>query len=495
MFAKLIAFFTKRNIVIGVLVIAVAGFLIYLSLSSGGPIQNLVTVTRGDITQEVAITGKVEPVSNIDLAFEKAGRVVGVNAGVGDKVYAGETLVTLDSSELAAQLVQAQANVATQQAQLDSLQVDKSGQDLKNDYSSVLNTLNDSYAKADDAVRNQAGQFFTNTDSRSPQLIFAVNDSQIQSDIQTGRVSAGTELVTWKGELNNLDATSSNAILDQAINNAQAHLKVVSTFLNRIMDAVINSMSLSQATLASYKTDITTARAEVNTAITNVNTLAETIASQKLIVQQSPKDIDAQRAQLTQAQANVSLIRAQLAKTVLRSPISGTVTVQNANVGEIASTNTPITSIISSDRLQIEANITEADIAKVKIDDPVTFTLDAYGDNVTFDANVISIDPAETVIEGVATYKTDFKLAKEDKRIKPGMTANLTIVTNKHENVLTVPQRSTFTKNGRVLVLVPDGKGTAEREIQTGLRGANGNIEIIGGLNEGDKIVAIPVTQ
>ncbi len=482
MFAGLRSLLTGKNITIGLLAVAVAGFLIYRSVYSDKNTQGLVTVVRGDIKEEVIVTGNVEPASDIKLAFEKGGRVTQINADVGNKVQVGEALVVLDSSELSAQLAQAQANIDTQQAKLDSLKLGKAQQDLANDYAGVINTLNDSYSKADDAVRNQVDQFINNPYSYL---------SQTQTALQNDRTKIGTALSTWRGELNALSDSSANDALDQALKNGQARLQIVMTFLNEVMDAVINSTTPS----ATYKTAITTARTEVALALTNLNTLANTISAQKLAVAQNPQDISSQQAVLTQAQANVALIQAQLAKTVLRSPINGTVTAQNANVGEIAAANITIVSVISGDRLQIEANVAEVDIAKIKVGDPAEFTLDAYGNNIVFEASVISIDPAQTIVEGVATYKTKLKLAKTDDRIKPGMTANLTILTNEHQNVLVIPQRSSFARNGKIFVLLFDGKNTVERQVQTGLRGSDGNVEVTQGLNEGNEIVAIPSTQ
>jgi len=103
---------------------------------------------------------------------------------------------------------------------------------------------------------------------------------------------------------------------------------------------------------------------------------------------------------------------------------------------------------------------------------------------------VVKIDPAETVIDGVSTYKTSLEFTSEDERIKSGMTANLTISTAKKEDVLVIPQRDLVKKNGKDFVLVSnDGKTTQELEVQVGLIGSDGNAEVLGGLEEGEKIV------
>ena len=162
----------------------------------------------------------------------------------------------------------------------------------------------------------------------------------------------------------------------------------------------------------------------------------------------------------------------------------------DAKVGEMATVNVVIASVISSGDFQMTANIPEADIAKVKIGNIARVTLDAYGSDKFFDASVSKIDPAETMIEGVATYKTTFVFSKKDERVRSGMTANIDILANKKENVLAVPQRAVVSVGQEKNVLVDTGSPVPEeRKIETGLRGTDGLIEVVSGLNEGDRIV------
>lgn len=206
---------------------------------------------------------------------------------------------------------------------------------------------------------------------------------------------------------------------------------------------------------------------------------------------QAEANILSQQAQIKQAEANVENYQAQIAKTIIRAPISGTVTKQDAKVGEIVSANTPLVFLISTSQFEIEANIPEADIAKVKLGNAAKVTLDAYGSDVSFDVKVVAIDPAETIIDGVATYKTTFQFIDIDKdeRVKSGMTANIDISTEKRENVIVIPQRAVITKNGDKIVRVLNNETPKEVKVKTGLRGSDGNIEIIEGVSEGDKVI------
>ncbi len=493
-------------------ILVVAGFALANSKKTTPP--SLVTVERGSVVQEVSVTGKVTPVSNLDLAFERAGRVVRAYVNVGDRVKSSDPLVDLDKSELEAQLLEAKANVVAQQAKLDELvrgprpediqtkstELNKDKQDLNNEYSTASDVVNDSYVKADDAVRKQVDALFTNDEEPNVQLSFSVSDSQLKINVEVERTQVSQELKAWLAELSKTMPAIS------ALQQARGHLEFIRDFLNDLMQATLNAFSTPADTLSTYRASITTARTNVNTALTNVNNQQQTIASQELIVQtkqdelnkllagSDPESVNAQKALLDQARASQALIEAQINKTTLHAPMNGIITRQDAKVGQVVAANSILVGIISAGKLQVEANVPEADVAKLQIGDETNVTLDAYGDSVLFRSKVIKIDPSETVIEGVATYKTTLAFENEDARIKPGMTANLDILTDRKDNVLFIPQRSVFGNNGGRLVRVYLGAGqpAEDRSIIIGLRGSDGNVEVVSGLSEGEQILRMP---
>ena len=192
------------------------------------------------------------------------------------------------------------------------------------------------------------------------------------------------------------------------------------------------------------------------------------------------------------AQAGVASAEASLAKSIIKSPIDGVITNIDPKLGEIVPAGKNVISIISYGDYEVEAFVPEADIAKVKIGNLASTTLDAYGSNADFETMVIKIDPAATVIDGVPTYKVTLKFIAQDVRIKSGMTANLDILTNQKNDVLILPNRVINTNNdGKYVTILKtvDKSETQDVKITTGLRGSDGNVEIISGLNLGDKVV------
>jgi len=139
---------------------------------------------------------------------------------------------------------------------------------------------------------------------------------------------------------------------------------------------------------------------------------------------------------------------------------------------------------------EIQTYVSEADIAKIKVGQPAIISLDAYGNQTKFDATVTAVDPAETIANGFPTYKTTLQFVKEDERIKSGMTANVGISTATKLNVVIIPVSAIISKNNDKFVLVDTGQPSPDqRKIETGLVGDNGQVEVISGLGQGDRVV------
>lgn len=527
-----------------VIIIAGAGFMSSRSQKNN---YEYVVAQKTDLRQEVSVTGSVKPAQEVDLALERSGRVAATYVKVGDHVTVGQTLVVLDSADVAAQLRQAEAGVrsaqaqlsqyqaalANQQAKLDELkrgarsedlavkqaEVAKAEQDLLSDYSAARTTLSDSYAKADEAVRIKTSGIFTKSSGMNYAFTFTTCDSSSGNEALWRRQLAETELNTWYTELQNLNTTLNQITYDQAIDQAQAHLSTISMLFSSLNQTLTVSCALTDSSLDTYRSNVATARTSINTALTNVAAAEQTIAAQKITVQrvrnelllkqagasseelaaqeasvrQAQATVDSQSAIVAQQQAVVQNYQAQLAKNIIRAPFAGLVTKQDAKVGQVTSPNVSLVSLISDKKYQVEANVPEADITKLRLENQATITLDAYGSDVEFNAKVVAIDPAETLVDGVSTYKVTFEFVDDDERVKSGMTANITVLTDTRTQVLAVPQRAVVIKEGKKMVytLIGDVKQGKLQDvtITTGLVGSDGQVEVLTGLQEGDKVV------
>jgi HlyD family secretion protein len=472
------------------LIVIVAGWYIFKN-SSGNIIQTEITVVRGSLSEIVNVTGNVKPLSDVTLAFEIGGKVQNINTSVGDKVYEGQVLASLSNADLIANLDQAKANLKKVQAGFGD-SADKIRLDSEQAKSSLVNTIKDSYTKADDALRNKIYSLFNNPIKYNAPLIFNT-DSFLQEDIEEGKDDIGDDLDAWYRTLVKTDISLE---LEANYNTAKLNLVQLKSLLDKCAEAVnglsVDSSDITQTQIDTWKLNISTARTNINTAITTLISSFDVYSSANLAVRIAKNSTLAEEASIEQAQASVASAEASLAKSTIKSPITGVITTIDIKVGEIVSGSKNVISIISQGDYQIESFIPEADISKIKIGNKASTTLDAYGSSVVFDTAIIKIDPAATVIDGVPTYKVTLRFMDQDSRIKSGMTVNLDILTNQKDNVLLLPNRVLITEDdGKyVSILNPDGSGKILlKKIVVGLRGSDGNTEIISGLNEGDKVL------
>ncbi len=509
-------FLTKKTLIFGIPAVIVVFLLVFSAFRPKKNAFDFVAVTRGDIIQEISVTGTVKPADKVDLAFEKGGRVAAIYAVVGDRVSRGQIIARLNTAEQDANLAEAKASYEKELVKLNELkkgtrpeeiviqetQVKSAEISLNEAKKSLADKIQDAYVKSDDAVRTKADAFFNNPRSVNPELSFMQSKSGLSSKIKDERAIIEGLLNDWDDLASAVDSRDD---LSSDASFSKDSLSKIKTFLDdcaMALNGAFVTAGISQATIDGWKTSITSARTNISAAATgllaaeekfNGATIDLTLEKNQLLLERAgstPDEIAAQEAQVRQVEANAQSLEAQIMKSEILTPIDGIISKKEIKAGEIVSAGTIAFSIISESKFQIEANITEADIAKVKIGDKARITLDAYGRDEIFEAAIVKIDPAETVIEGIPTYKTTFQFSVNDERIRSGMTANIDVSTDSRNDVLLIPQRTVSEKNGKKFVRVLLKRNQEkEVEVETGLKGFDGNIEIVSGLKEGDKVI------
>lgn len=204
-------------------------------------------------------------------------------------------------------------------------------------------------------------------------------------------------------------------------------------------------------------------------------------------------------AQISQARANLATAKTNLGYTKIIAPVDGTIIARKIDIGQsvAASFQAPELFTIAQDltKMQIEVSVSEADIGKVAVGQEVTYTLDGYQDSV-FKGKVTQVRISPTTVSNVVTYTVIVEVDNEDLKLIPGMTANVSIITHKSENVLCAPSIAlkynpntdgTRYKNQGIWIL--SDKKQKRVNIETGASDDT-NIEIKSKeLHEGDKII------
>ncbi|MGI4877696.1 MAG: efflux RND transporter periplasmic adaptor subunit [Janthinobacterium lividum] len=212
-------------------------------------------------------------------------------------------------------------------------------------------------------------------------------------------------------------------------------------------------------------------------------------------------------AQVAAAEAQIKQDRTNLGYTIIRSPVSGVVISRQVDLGQTvaASFSTPTLFTIARDltQMQIEAAVAEADVAKVRIGQPVNFTVDAYGSR-NFSGSVRQIRLNPTTQQNVVTYTVIVGVANPDGALLPGMTANASFLVSDHKDTLLIPNAALSYKpadykpakrkageplSDGLTVFVLHGSSPDPVRIKIGASDADNSIVTAGPLAVGDKII------
>lgn len=492
--------FSKWQYALAIVVIIGAGY--YFFVGKGSDLGATMTITSGDFREQVSVSGTVTAAKDVDLGFAASGRILGTYARVGQHVDAGTILAETENGDLVAALAQKQSALAQAQANLASLKTGTRPEEVAvastavtSAEASLVNAIQTAYTTSDDAVHNRADSLFTNPRT-NPKLSFSIANANLSALVERDRATTEPVLTSWAllvSKLTNDNAADSSKL-------AQTYLAQVTTLLadaNAALNQGLPDQSISTATLSSYNASLSTARANVNTAGTalSANSAALDAARSNLALKQAgstPDAIAAQQAAVTSAEADIRSAQALLNKTRVAAPFGGTVTRMDAKVGEIVSPTTSEISMQSDGVFQIETFVPEVTIAHVAPGNPASTSLDAYGPSVEFSSVVVAVDPAETLKDGVPTYKTTLSFLAADPRIRSGMTANVVMVTGVLHDAIVIPAGAIGTKGSTQYVSVVDRGTISARAVTIGPSPALGQAQILSGLSAGDVILLTP---
>jgi HlyD family secretion protein len=220
------------------------------------------------------------------------------------------------------------------------------------------------------------------------------------------------------------------------------------------IDPVVFQANVNQA-----EGDLANARAALELARLNEARTQALVAKQN----SAQSDLDQATAALHQAEANVKIkegalekVKADLDHCTITSPIDGIVISRSVDVGQTvaASLQAPVIFQIANDlaKMQIDANVAEADVGAVAVDQDVEFTVDAFPTR-TFPGKVVQVRNAPITVQNVVTYDTVIGVSNPDQKLKPGMTANVSIVAAHRDDAVKIP-------NGALRFRMPDSAGT-----------------------------------
>ena len=391
----------KKQLILGgatAAVLAFAGFYFWGNQSST-PQYMTAKVERGNLRNTVTATGTLQAVTTVQVGSQASGTLSALNADFNSVVKKGQVIAQLDPAVSKAQVDQARANL--QQARA-SLQQSIAG--VAGSRAGVSDAQAKALAASSTVQNNQSGV-------SSAQANLAVPKAQLDDALAFLKQQ---DYLMKSGVIAQRDYDLANT----AYKTAEARYNQAAAQLNQ---AVLSEQSSAGSGVAQSQAQVQQSQAQV---------------------QQSQAQVQQSQAQVQQAEAALRLAEVNLAHTTITSPIDGIVVSRDVNVGQTvaASLSAPTLFTIANDltQMQVIANIDQADIGLVEQAKSVKFSVDAFPGK-DFDGKIQQMRLNPQNVQNVVTYNVVIDVSNPDQKLKPGMTANLTITIDERNNVLKVP--------------------------------------------------------
>ena len=263
--------------------------------------------------------------------------------------------------------------------------------------------------------------------------------ADFNSQVKEGQVIAQIDPAIFQAQV---DQAKANVLMNQAnLLNAKANLENAKANLVKADVAVLDAKRTLDRNLPLVEKKII-AQATMDTAQTSYDTAVAQRDVAKAQVESATSQVESSKAQVEQAKAALKLAETNLRYATIRSPVNGTVISRNVDVGQTvaASLQAPTLFTIAKDltRMQVDTNVSEADVGRITVGQDSTFTVDAYPGRI-FRGKVSEVRNAPIIIQNVVTYDVVILVDNKDLKLKPGMTANVSVMIAHREGVLKIP--------------------------------------------------------
>jgi len=362
----------------------------------------------------------------------------------------------------------------------------------------VSGTVSELYADFNQQVK--AGQLIAKLDPSQ----FEAQLTQAKASLAGAQAAVQTAQMSVQGSEANIQAAQANLDrTDSIVQDAQKNLDLVENMVKQQVRAR-RDLEMAQAAVQQAAAQRQQAFAQLNQA------KAQALSVRSQLVQA--------QAQARQAQASVDVASVNVQRTLIHAPIDGVVVSRNVDVGQTvaASLQAPTLFLIAKDltKMQVLADIDEADVGRLTPDSKVTFRVDAFPQD-TFNGRISQIRLSPQTIQNVVTYTAVIDVDNSSMKLKPGMTANITATVAERADVLTVPnaalrfrpetagapkrdatkKKSTSTERANASVIWrQEGEALKPVRVKLGLTDGVSTEVVTEQLHEGDRI-AVPQQQ
>jgi HlyD family secretion protein len=428
----------KNQLILGGAAVVVLGGVAYYFFGNQSSTPQYMTakVERGNLRNTVTATGTLQAVTTVQVGSQASGTLSALNADFNSVVKKGQVIAQLDPSVSKAQVDSARANLQQARAALQQ------------------------------SIASVAGSRAGVSDAQAKAL---AAKSTVQNN-QSGVSSAQANLAVLKAQLD--DA--------QAFLKQQEYLMKSGVIAQRDYDLANTSYKTAEARYNQANAQLSQAvLSEKSSAGSGIAQSQAQLQQSQAQVQQSQAQVQQAQAQVQQAEAALRLAEVNLEHTTITSPIDGVVVSRDVNVGQTvaASLSAPTLFTIAKDltQMQVIANIDQADIGLVEQAKSVKFSVDAFPGK-DFDGKLQQMRLNPQNVQNVVTYNVVIDVNNPEQKLKPGMTANLTITIDERNNVLKVPNSALrFTPTDASGQRISTGSNGGGQRRQAGQQNDNAN--------------------
>ena len=539
-----------RTAMIGLVVLGGAGygyFWVQAKAKVKPEVGRLVMAETGKIAIKVSETGTLEPVTKVDVKSRVGGRVLKIFVRPGDKVAVGAPLATVDPTEVSRQVASVQAQLQSSQAglsqsrenyqlslQTTALAVRRAEIGLENAKMSLREAavnVKDAEVGLKDAEVGllNAKVGITQAEKRVEQAAAPTRSQEIQQAeqsvrriqaqlVDTKRTLDRRKLLLEKGFIAQQEVDSSQTQIDLAeVDLASARERVALLKEGPRREDVASSeigvdtakmaVESAQVRVETAKVRVEQAKVRYSQAQVAIKTAGVQLATERANIRQSQvrsKDILRSQGDVAQIENRLAEQSVQLRETRIVAPIAGEVTGKYLEEGELVASATAgfaqgaaLVTIADLTKMQVRVNVNEVDVSRLSVGLPVDIRVDGIQET-TFHGRVVSLAPASltstqqsqssSASGNIVRFEVKIAVTERDKRLRPGMTANVDILLNKKDNVLVLPAEALRPGN-KVVVVTGTGEKAqkTERTVTLGLKDDT-RVEVLSGLKAGDKV-------
>ncbi len=379
---------------------------------SGAGTYTTAAVEKGDLESSITATGTLEAVTAVDVGSEVSGVIDRLYVAHNSKVRKGQLLAQLNPETVQAEVDKAQASLRRYQSSLANATAGAAGAraGIKTAQAQALSAQ----ARLEKARSQEAN-------AKASWLAAQANVRKAQADRDNARRT-----------YDRLQALRDQDLISQdERDQAQAQFQASQA----VLDAAQAQMEGARASHRSATIDVQGAAADAEAAQIGIEAAREQLAS-------AQAQMEGARADVSQGQANLDAAKVNLGKTSIRSPIDGIVLDVLVSEGQTVAAQFQAPNLFTLARnleeMQVAATVDEADIGQIRTGASATFTVDAWPD-VTFQGRVSEVRQSAVTTNNVVTYPVIVHTKNSGLRLKPGMTATVTIAVERREGVLMVP--------------------------------------------------------